>query len=85
MLAAQLTVGKFRDVLFYPAWTLVCAIAAVGTGFELAVGEACPRSGLGLPLCYLSLTLSIAIAVLYLIGSTAADRRSSGEDVTEAK
>jgi hypothetical protein len=86
MLAAQLTpAGKFRDMLFFPAWILVCAIAALGTGFEFAVGETCPKNSSGLPLCYLSLAYSIAIVLLYLIGSRVADRRTSGQNVSEAQ
>ena len=70
MLAAQVaSPGKLKNRLFYPAWTLVFLIAATGTGFEIAVGNACPRNSSEVPLCYFSFVLSIAIIFFYVFTS----------------
>ena len=58
-----------KNRLFYLAWTLVFLIAVLGTGFELALGDACPRSSSGVPLCYFSLAFCAAIFLLYLFTS----------------
>ena len=64
MLAAQFAPpGKMEKSLFYPAWALVFIFAVTGTGFEVAIGNACPRSGSGVPLCYFSLALCLAIVL----------------------
>ena len=66
MLAAQVVApAKWKNRLFYPGWAMVFLVAVLGTGFELSIGDACPRSGSGVPLCYFSLVLSIAIILLY--------------------
>ena len=66
MLAAQVTPPvKLSRGLFFVGWTLVFLIAATGTGFEITVGETCPRSNSGVPLCYFSLAFCIAIPLLY--------------------
>jgi hypothetical protein len=68
MLAAQIvSPGQLKNRLFYPAWGLVFLIAASGTGFEMAVGNACPRNSSGVPLCYFSLALSISIIFSHLL------------------
>ena len=56
---------KLKRRLFYPAWTLVFLVAVSGTGFEIAVGNTCPRNSSGVPLCYFSLALSISIIFFY--------------------
>jgi hypothetical protein len=62
MLVAQfVSPGKLKGRLFYPAWALVFLIAVLGTGSELAIGNACPKSDGGMPLCYFSLALCVAI------------------------
>jgi len=75
MLTAQvLPTAKFRHVVFFPAWVLVFLIAALGTGFELTVGNTCPRNSSGVPQCYFSLAFCIAIILLYLVSSDAGNR-----------
>ena len=67
MLAAQFVSSRpLKTRLFYPAWALVFLIAVLGTGFELSLGDACPRSSSGVPLCYFSLAFCVAIFLLYL-------------------
>ena len=53
--------------LFLTGWGIVAFIALVGTVFEFNTGATCPRSDVGIPLCFLSLALSIAIIVLYFL------------------
>ena len=70
MLAAQVaSPGKLKNRLFYPAWALVFLIAASGTGLEITVGNACPKNSGGVPLCYFSFVLSIAIIFFYVFTS----------------
>ena len=77
MLAAQVvSTGKLKMFLFYPAWSLVFAIAALGTGLEVTRGDVCPRNSSGVPLCYFSLSLCVAIFLLYLFTSNT--RRLTG-------
>ncbi len=70
ILAAQVvSPQKLKSRLFYPAWALVFLIAVSGTGFEIAVGNTCPRNSSGVPLCYFSFALCVAILVFYVFTS----------------
>ena len=72
MLVAQFVSSRpLKNRLFYPAWVLVFLIAALGTGFEISLGNACPRSSSGVPLCYFSLAFCAAIFLLYSFTSNA--------------
>jgi hypothetical protein len=55
----------FKPRLFYPAWALVFVIAISGTGVEILVGDACPKTSGGVPMCYISLGFCAAILLLY--------------------
>ena len=66
MLAAQLSFfDGMKHRLFYPGWSLVFIIAASGTALEMFTGDTCPRNDSGVPLCYFSLALSLAIILLH--------------------
>jgi hypothetical protein len=66
MFAAQMPpLGKLKSRLFYPAWALVFFIAASGSGVEIFVGDTCPRTAGGVPMCYISLGFCAAILLLY--------------------
>ena len=66
MLTAQLSVfDRLKHRLFYPGWALVFIIAVSGTALEFSAGDTCPRNDGGVPLCYFSLALSLAIFILY--------------------
>ena len=70
MLASQVSPSKtLRHRLFYPAWSLVFLIATSGTSLEIFVGDACPRTAGGLPMCYISLAFCTTIFVLYHLES----------------
>ncbi len=51
--------------LFLSGWAVVFGFAALGTFLEVTVGNVCPRTGSGFPLCYLSLGLSIVLFILF--------------------
>jgi hypothetical protein len=66
MLVSQIPfLGRLKSQLFYPAWAIVFLIAISGVGFEIFVGDACPRSDEGVPMCYLSLFFCSAIILFY--------------------
>lgn len=50
--------------IFLSGGLVVFLIAVTGTLLEIINGNTCPQSDDGLPLCYVSLTLSILILVL---------------------
>ena len=66
MLAAALLqpADKFKAV-FLLGWLPVFLLAATGTVFELSNGNTCPKSDSGLALCYVSLSFSVVVALLY--------------------
>ena len=70
MFAAQMPpLGKLKSRLFYPAWALVFSIAASGSGVEIFVGDTCPITDGGVPMCYISLAFCVAIFALYRLES----------------
>jgi hypothetical protein len=70
MLASQMPpFGKLKSRLFYPAWAMVFLIAVSGSSAEILVGDACPRTDGGLPMCYISLAFCAAIFALYRLES----------------
>jgi hypothetical protein len=66
MFASQIpSLGRLKSWLFNPAWTLVFLIAISGTGIEVVVGDACPITDGGVPMCYISLAFCTVIFLLY--------------------
>ena len=63
----------FSQVVFWAGWTFVFLIALVGTGFELTITKVCPQGFRSIPLCFLSLALSIIIGLLFKGNSTKSD------------
>lgn len=55
----------FVTFLFFSGWSLVFGFAVLGSATELAQGQVCPRIGEVLPLCYVSLLLSIVVVSCY--------------------
>ncbi|MEP1383867.1 MAG: hypothetical protein ABJK64_08715 [Paraglaciecola sp.] len=51
--------------LFYVGWVSVFVIAIVGVVSEILIGNVCPINNSGIPLCYLSLAVSVIIVILY--------------------
>ena len=65
-----LTVLHYRlwnPVVFLSAWLAIFALAAIGSGLELAGHEACPTTEGGIPKCYFSLGLALALFMPFLI------------------
>ena len=52
--------------LFVVGWALVFGVAAIGAYLELQAPGSCSASNSGIPMCYLSLGLSLVIIALYL-------------------
>ena len=50
---------------FYIGWGIVFVIACLGVGFELTIGDVCPKSSNNVPLCYISLVFSLLILSLF--------------------
>lgn len=60
---------KLKDRIFYSGLSLVFLIAALGVGFEIAIGDICPKSANGTPLCLLSFTFCVFLFILYTFTS----------------
>ena len=56
---------RLKNRLFYSGWILTFLIAGLGVGFELIAGDICPKSTVGLPLCYISFAFCVLIFTLY--------------------
>jgi len=52
--------------LFYPGWVPVFLFAFTGTSLEIMGRPTCPATSSGIPLCYFSLAISIALVLGYL-------------------
>jgi hypothetical protein len=63
-------VGSLRSDLRWPGWAfypgvaIAGGLALVGSSLEVIIGNVCPRAG-SVPMCFISLLLSAAIAGLY--------------------
>ena len=57
-----------KQHLFVAGWSIAFLIALLGSSAELMKGDICPASSNGLPMCFVSLALCIAIFVLFLLG-----------------
>lgn len=51
--------------LFWTGLLIAGGLALLGSGFELVKGDICPKAFGRLPMCYVSLALSVVIGVLY--------------------
>jgi uncharacterized membrane protein len=56
---------RFQFILFFCAWAVTFLIALSGSVLEALRGAVCPTTSYQLPLCYVSLAMCLAIAVLY--------------------
>ena len=52
--------------LFYSGWVPVFLFALTGTSLEIMGKPTCPATSSGIPLCYFSLAISIALVIGYL-------------------
>ncbi len=74
-LACVLQSRRLARVLFIAGWMPAFLLAAVGTSLEITVGQTCPRSGSGVPLCFVSLALVLSIAALFALRGLARHMR----------
>ena len=65
ILLSLLVKPKTSVVMFLIGWVPVIGLASVGVVGDLTSTIACPSSELGIPKCYFSAALSVAIGVLY--------------------
>jgi len=65
LLATLLHKHLKSKMIFLIGWLPVFLLAFVGSMLEISNGNTCPKNESGLPLCYVSLTLAIAVALLY--------------------
>ncbi len=68
----------WKPLVFFAGWLPVFMLAAFGSSLELAGRETCPRTAGGVPKCYFSLALAIAVFVPVLIHILRVRRRSNG-------
>ena len=57
----------WNPIVFMVAWLPIFALAATGSGLELMGHETCPKTSGGIPKCYFSLGLAIALYAPFLI------------------
>ncbi len=64
--------GAAASYLFWGGTFIAGGLAAFATVLELIKGGICPVGPYGIPMCYISLAFSIAIAVLFMLQSSLA-------------
>ncbi|WP_413692631.1 hypothetical protein [Psychromonas sp. KJ10-2] len=70
LIAALFDRKKYSKWLFIIGWAPVILIAVVGSALEFSQGDICPRSEMGTPLCYISLSFGVFVAFLYWLKTT---------------
>jgi len=66
-MAISVTINPRKTAwLFYPGWLPVFLFALTGTSLEIMGRPTCPATSSGIPLCYFSLAISIALVPAYL-------------------
>ena len=66
MLVATLFNNKLNAKwLFIIGWLPVVLLALVGSLLEFSQGDICPKSSMGIALCYVSLSFAIMVAALF--------------------
>lgn len=59
--------GLWNRWVFLIAWFPIFALAAAGTGLELLGRDTCPKTAGGIPKCYFSLALAVALITPFLL------------------
>jgi len=70
LMAALFDRKTYSKWLFIVGWTPVILLAVIGSTLELSQGGICPRSEMGTPLCYISLSFAVFVAFLYWLKVT---------------
>ncbi|MEL0630473.1 hypothetical protein [Psychromonas aquatilis] len=70
LMAALFDRKKYSKWLFVVGWTPVILLAVIGSALEFSQGGICPRSEMGTPLCYISLSFAVFVAFLYWLKVT---------------
>lgn len=58
---------RLRTALFLVGWLPVFGLALVGSGMQVFGFVQCPKSGSGIPGCFLSLILATSLIVAFLV------------------
>ena len=53
--------------VFWACWSVLFGLAALGSGFELAGHDTCPKTENGIPKCFFSLALASSLIVPFLL------------------
>jgi len=61
MVAVFLNGKRWAPIVFIISWLVVFGFALPGSIMEFIQGNTCPRTGAGIPLCYISLALSVIV------------------------
>jgi len=76
--ASMFVVAKLRSALFVAGWMPVFGLAILGSSMQVLGNEACPKSVGDIPGCYLSLTLTTSLILVFLVERIYRPRTPSG-------
>lgn len=65
----------WRPSIFIAAWSVIFALAAIGTGLELTGAGECPKTQRGIPKCYFSLGLASLLFIPLVFHYAASGRK----------
>lgn len=57
-----------RTASFALGWVLLFGLAVIGTTLEIMGNDACPRTGFGIPTCFISLFMVLVLAGAFILG-----------------
>jgi len=60
--------ARRRKIIFLVGWTPLFIVATAGSVLELMGREACPRTGYGVPTCFISLFMVLVLAAVFVAG-----------------
>ena len=65
-LVLEKTRSKLSTKVFLSGWTVVFSIAIIGTLMEVLTANTCPINKLEIPLCFVSLVVTLLILLMYM-------------------
>ncbi len=65
--ASMLVAAGLRSALFLAGWIPIFGLALLGSSMQVLGNEACPKSVGDIPGCYLSLTLTTSLILVFLV------------------
>jgi hypothetical protein len=76
--ASMLVGAELRSALFLAGWIPIFGLALLGSSMQVLGNEACPKSVGDIPGCYLSLTLTTSLILVFLVERIYRPRTPSG-------